>query len=138
VRIVQKLSPDDIDVQVDRVQIQQVLVNFLRNACDAMADQADPEVTIETTMESPAVVCVKVCDNGPGVDASVADRMFTPFVTTKSFGMGVGLSLCKTIVLSHGGEIGSAANAPKGAIFWFTLPVVQRSERARDKAAAMD
>jgi two-component system sensor kinase FixL len=130
VRIVSNLSPEDVEVDVDRIQILQVLVNFLRNASDAMADQPDPEVVIETILATPGVVRVNVSDNGPGVDPKIADRLFTPFVTTKSFGMGVGLSLCKTIIESHKGEIGCAANTPKGATFWFTLPVVERAETA--------
>ena len=128
-RIAFKLSPDDIDVNVDRVQILQVLVNFLRNASDAMADQAEyPELVIETTTAKPGIVRVNVSDNGPGIDPKVADRLFTPFVTTKTLGMGVGLSLCKTIIEGHGGKIGAAANAPRGATFWFTLPMVERTE----------
>jgi two-component system sensor kinase FixL len=127
VRILSNMSPVDIDVDVDRVQILQVLVNFLRNASDALVDQPDPEVVIETLLEKPGVVRVNVSDNGPGVDPKIADRLFTPFVTTKSYGMGIGLSLCKSIIESHKGEIGCAANTPKGATFWFTLPVVERA-----------
>jgi two-component system sensor kinase FixL len=129
-RIVIQPSPDALVVNVDHVQIVQVLVNFLRNASDAMTDQPDPEVVIKTTMETPGVVRVNVSDNGPGVDRKIADRLFTPFVTTKSFGMGVGLSLCRTIIESHQGEIGYAANMPKGATFWFALPIVEGAEAA--------
>jgi light-regulated signal transduction histidine kinase (bacteriophytochrome) len=130
-RVVSKLSRDDIDVNVDRVQIIQVLVNFMRNASDATADQSYPEVVIETMMEKPSVVRLDVSDNGPGVDPKVADRLFKPFVTTKSSGMGIGLSLCKTIIESHNGEIGCAVNTPKGASFWFTLPIIERTEAAQ-------
>jgi two-component system sensor kinase FixL len=129
-----KPSPDAFVVNVDRVQILQVLVNFLRNASDALVDQLDPEVVITTRMEKLGIVRVDISDNGSGVDPKVADRLFAPFVTTKSCGMGVGLSLCKTIIESHKGEIGSAANTPKGAIFWFTLPITERSETADDIA----
>jgi len=111
-------------------------VNFLRNASEATADQPDPEVVIETRIEKPGVVRVDVSDNGPGVDPKVADRLFTPFVTTKSSGMGIGLSLCKTIIESHNGAIGCAANTPKGATFWFTLPIIERTEAADDLASA--
>jgi two-component system sensor kinase FixL len=128
VRIVQKLSPDDIDVDVDRVQILQVLVNFLRNAADAMASHDDPEIIIATLPAARGLVQVKVSDNGPGLDPTVTEKLFTPFVTTKTQGMGVGLSLCKTIIQSHGGHIGCGPNDPRGAMFWFTLPVVARSD----------
>jgi two-component system sensor kinase FixL len=127
-RIVATPSPDLLVVNVDRVEIIQVLVNFLRNASDSVEDQPDPEVVIETMMEKRGAVRVNVSDNGPGVDPKIADRLFTPFVTTKSSGMGVGLSLRKTIVQSHEGEIGCAANTPKRATFWFTLPIVERLE----------
>ena len=115
-------SRDDIEVDVDRVQIQQVLVNFLRNASDAMADQADPEITIETLAERPGLVRVNVYDNGPGIDPMVADRLFTPFVTTKTFGMGVGLSLCKTIVQNHGGETAARPVRRKAQSFGLRCP----------------
>ncbi len=98
-------------------------MNFLRNATDALGDQPDPEILIETGRDRPGFVRVNVSDNGSGLDPAVASRLFTPFVTTKAFGMGVGLSLCKSIVHNHGGEIGCGANAPCGATFWFTLPV---------------
>jgi two-component system sensor kinase FixL len=133
VPIVSRLSPRDIDVNVDRVQIIQVLVNFLRNATDALADQTDPEVVVETVLEKPGVVRVNVSDNGPGIDPKIVDRLFTPFVTTKTHGMGVGLSLCKAIIESDEGEIGCAANTPKGAKFWFTLPVVEHAQTAGDR-----
>lgn len=118
-----KPLPNGVEVQVDRVQVQQVLLNLLRNAMDAMEGQADPEIVIETAMAKPGFVLVNVSDNGSGIDPRVATRLFTPFVTTKTLGMGVGLSLCKSIVLSHGGEISCVANKPRGAVFSFTLPV---------------
>lgn len=90
-------------------------MNFLRNASDAVEDQPDPEVVIETMMEKRGAVRVNVSDTGPGVDPKIADRLFTPFVTTKSSGMGVGLSLRKTIVQSHEGEIGCAPPTRRNA-----------------------
>ena len=125
-RRVLKLLPDQIEVYVDRVQIQQVLVNFLRNASDAMADETDPEIVIETAMTKPGSVRVSISDNGPGIDPLVADSLFNPFTTTKKTGMGVGLSISKTIIEVHGGEIGFYANVPRGAVFYFTLPVESR------------
>ncbi len=118
------------------MQILQVLVNFLRNASDAMAEQADPQVAIETAIAEPGQVRVSVRDNGPGVDPQVADKLFTPFVSTKTYGMGVGLSLCKTIVQGHGGEIGCAANNPRGAVFFFTLPLFARAEDENAEAGS--
>jgi two-component system sensor kinase FixL len=112
----------EIEVCVDRVQIEQVLVNFLRNAADATALEPKPQIVVATAVETPGFVRVSVSDNGPGVDPGVAGRLFSPFVTTKKLGMGVGLSLCKTIIESHGGTIGFGANPPCGAVFFFTLP----------------
>lgn len=122
--LVAKPPLEDIEVNVDRVQIQQVLLNFLRNAADALADQTDAEIGIATEMAGPKSVRVAISDNGAGVDPQVAGRLFSPFVTTKASGMGIGLSLCKTIIENHGGEIGYCARAPRGSIFYFTLPVI--------------
>jgi two-component system sensor kinase FixL len=110
-------------VCVDRVQIGQVLVNLLRNADDALIDTAEPEILIETSLVEPAGILVSVADNGAGVDHETAEELFNPFYSTKQFGMGVGLSIGKSIVESHGGAISYRANAPHGAIFEFTLPI---------------
>jgi two-component system, LuxR family, sensor kinase FixL len=119
-----KLAQDEVFVAVDRVQIEQVLVNFLRNAADATANEAQPEIGIEMSLTEPGFVRVSVSDNGPGVDEKIVDQLFNPFVTTKKFGMGVGLSLCKTLVEKHNGRIGYSPNHPRGAVFWFALPVL--------------
>jgi PAS domain S-box-containing protein len=121
------LLDTEIMVAVDRVQIEQVLVNFLRNAADATALESKPEIIVATAIEKPGFVRVSVYDNGSGVDPEMTDRLFTPFVTTKKFGMGVGLSLCKSIVERHHGEIGFHAKIPQGAEFFFTLPILDRS-----------
>jgi two-component system sensor histidine kinase DctS len=86
-------------------------------------------------MARPGAVEFSVSDNGPGVDPSVAPRLFRPFTTTKPHGMGVGLSLCKSIIESHGGDIGFRANAPRGAMFYFTLPT-GRDQAVRPAVAA--
>jgi two-component system sensor kinase FixL len=77
-------------------------------------------------MAKPGSVRVSISDNGPGIDPLVADSLFNPFTTTKKTGMGVGLSISKTIIEVHGGEIGFYANVPRGAVFYFTLPVESR------------
>jgi PAS domain S-box-containing protein len=118
----------NITVDVDGVLIQQVLVNFLHNAADAAACEPMPEITIASAIERPGFVRVSVSDNGPGVAPEVEDQIFAPFVTTKKYGLGVGLSLCKSIIESHQGETGFAANSPHGAVFYFTLPFAEGSE----------
>jgi two-component system sensor kinase FixL len=109
-------------VRVDAVQIQQVLVNLIRNAIEALHGRADGRVTIGTNILSPRWIEVTVTDNGAGIVAAETDKLFHPFQSSKAEGLGVGLSISKTIVEAYGGEI-SAESAPAGgARFRFTLP----------------
>lgn len=117
------LGTADKEVDIDRVQIQQVLVNFIRNAIDAMDGLANREVSIETTAGEEGHVQVVVRDLGRGIDGKVAGQVFDAFVTTKPAGMGVGLSICKAIIEAHGGTIGFCPNVPRGTTFYFTLPI---------------
>jgi two-component system sensor kinase FixL len=112
---------------IDRVQVQQVLVNLLRNAVEAMACSGSPQVTVSTRPAQEGMIEVEVRDSGPGMPAEVLERLFLPFTTTKVTGMGVGLSLCRTIIEQQHGEIWGG-NAPEGgACFRFTLPAARRS-----------
>jgi two-component system sensor kinase FixL len=113
----------EICVCVDRIQIEQVLVNLLRNADDALVDTAEPEILVETTRVESGKVLVSVADNGAGVDPEALDQLFNAFFSTKQFGMGVGLSIGKSIVEGHEGSIAYRANAPRGSIFEFTLQI---------------
>jgi C4-dicarboxylate-specific signal transduction histidine kinase len=106
---------------INRVQIQQVLVNLIRNAIEAMADGTRRELVVATSSAGPDLIEVSVTDSGPGLSADVADDLFKPFVTTKSDGMGVGLAICQTIVTAHGGKIWAAPNPNGGTVFRFTL-----------------
>lgn len=108
-------------VAIDKVQIQQVLLNMLRNAREAMAGRDHPRVTI-TAVRDGDMVKVAVGDNGPGLSPEIAEHLFQPFHTTKDGGMGVGLSLCRKIVDAHGGRLWHEPGNP-GATFSFTLPV---------------
>jgi two-component system sensor kinase FixL len=114
---------------VDRVQIQQVIVNLVRNALDAMQAQGGGRLNVSTTVEN-GMAAVSVVDTGPGVDEQAAARLFQPFVTTKANGMGVGLSICRSIVEAHGGKIWSEPNPGGGAIFRFTVPLAEEEETA--------
>ena len=134
VRAILELSSDPVLVNVDRVQIQQVLVNFIRNAADAMADLADREITIKSVRTDESHVHVTVSDIGSGIAPQVADQLFKPFVTTKKQGMGVGLSICKSIIENHDGEIGFRANQPHGTTFFFTLPLVSAAAIQPDQS----
>ena len=109
-------------VLVNRVQIQQVIVNLIRNACEAMADQDSPQVTLATKTLGDGMVEVSVADIGPGVSADIAGRLFEPFVSTKHDGMGMGLSISRSIVEAHDGQLIAEPNPGGGTIFRFTLP----------------
>lgn len=121
-------------VIVDRVQIQQVVINLLRNAVDSLAaapvGQRDLSVTIARHDETTALV--RVADTGAGVSAEVADRLFQPFITTKRSGMGIGLSISRTIVEAHGGRIWAKPAPLGGAVFSFTLPRATDQEMSDD------
>ncbi|MER2268269.1 PAS domain-containing sensor histidine kinase [Methylobacterium oxalidis] len=115
------LDPQVGSVLADRVQLQQVLVNLMRNAREAMQQSDRRELTVEARPIGPDTIEVAVSDTGPGIADEVADRLFQPFVTTKRSGMGVGLSICRTIVEAHGGRLTVERNAAGGATFRLTL-----------------
>jgi len=117
------LDPRAPQVLVDRVQIQQVVVNLVRNAVEAVLGAPRREVVVATAMLDAETVEVSVADTGPGLAEEVADRLFEPFVTTKHHGMGVGLSICRTIVEEHGGWLAAEANPGGGTVFRFVLPL---------------
>lgn len=109
-------------VVVDKIQVQQVALNLIRNAIDAMSESPRRKLEIHVALEDAGTVRVDVVDTGPGLDPGVRDRLFQPFVTTKATGMGVGLSISRTIIEAHGGRIWAEDNPGGGAIFAFTLP----------------
>jgi two-component system sensor kinase FixL len=111
-------------VDVDRVQIQQVLLNLMRNGLEAMeaSDQRELAVRVQA---ADGMVQISVADTGPGVPPEVAARLFQPFVTTKADGMGIGLSVCRTIVESHGGRLWMEPNPDGGSLFHFTVPIAK-------------
>jgi two-component system sensor kinase FixL len=109
-------------VMVDRVQVLQVLLNLLRNAIEAMASGKRRELTVTTILLPADLVEVSVTDTGPGLAPAVRERLFEPFSTTKATGMGIGLSVCRTIVESHRGRIWASDNAGGGTVFHFVVP----------------
>ena len=110
-------------VIADPIQVQQVVINLVRNAQEALAKTASPQVSIEATPGPQGYVSVSISDNGPGLGPEVQATLFKPFTTSKSGGMGLGLSICQTIIEAHGGTI-SAENVPGGGTcFRFTLRV---------------
>jgi PAS domain S-box-containing protein len=112
-------------VRGDRVQLQQVLLNLIVNAIEAMSgmDERRRELTIVSAADGPETVTVEVRDSGMGLDPERAAHLFEPFFTTKAEGLGIGLSISRTIIEAHGGHLAAAANAPRGAVFRFSLPI---------------
>jgi two-component system sensor kinase FixL len=118
-----ELSPDLPPVYGDEVQLQQVLLNLLNNACDAIeAVDALPALTVRTVCEAGNVI-VSVADRGSGIGAEDLERIFEPFVTTKAKGLGLGLSICRTIIQAHGGRLWAENRQDGGAVFHFVVPV---------------
>jgi len=121
VAICTRLAPGTGQVAADRIQIQQVLFNLLRNAVEAMADAERKEIVITASPGEAGKVEIGVADTGPGLSPEVRANLFRPFVTTKGGGMGVGLSVCRSIVEAHGGRLWAEDNTDGGAVFRFTL-----------------
>ena len=121
VRLKTKLSPLCPIAIVDKVQIQQVLINLIRNAVEATGERQTPRILIETAPTQSGMILCSVTDNGTGLTAEVASQLFQPFVTSKKTGMGVGLSITRSIVEAHGGHIWTEPNPEGGAVFRFTV-----------------
>jgi two-component system, LuxR family, sensor kinase FixL len=117
-----KLDPRAQWVSADAIQIQQVLINLIRNAIEAIGEGKERRIRVSTAALSSKEVEMKVEDSGPGLDAATAETLFEPFHTSKAEGLGVGLSICRTIVEAHGGKIEAAQRPEGGAVFRFTLP----------------
>ena len=118
-----QLAPGLPPVRGDRVQLQQVLLNLVMNAAEAMGETSDQSRDLLiSTQTGPDGVLVAVRDSGPGLASSTLERLFEPFYTTKPGGLGMGLSICHSIVAAHGGRLWASANLPSGATFQFTVP----------------
>jgi two-component system, LuxR family, sensor kinase FixL len=122
------LDPAARTVLVDRVQIQQVLINLIRNAVEAMDRCQIRNLVISSEVLNPETVRLSVSDTGPGISPDIAGQLFQAFVSTKSSGMGLGLSICQTIVEAHGGRIRAIPSAGGGTQFQFTLPLANKLE----------
>jgi PAS domain S-box-containing protein len=123
IRITEGIPP----VRGDRVQIEQVLLNLVANACDAVggASNGDKRIVLQAERDEDAHVRISVVDRGHGLPDADVERVFEPFVTTKPQGMGLGLSVCRTIIAAHGGRLWAANNSDRGATFHFTLPAAR-------------
>ncbi len=121
VRVIFAFAPDCPAVVADKVQVQQVLLNLIRNAMEAMTDSTTRELRIATRPVPEALVQVSVTDTGGGIAPDILAQLFRPFVTSKAQGMGVGLSVSRTIIEAHGGRLWAEPNPAGGTIFSFTL-----------------
>jgi signal transduction histidine kinase len=112
-------------VQGDRVQLQQVLLNLIINAIEAMREVGEEErELLISTRNEPDGVSVEVRDSGPGFAPAALERVFEAFYTTKPGGLGLGLSICRSIIEAHNGRLWASANLPRGASFQFALPAI--------------
>ena len=128
VRVRFQFDPTIDLVLADKVQIQQVLLNLLRNAVEAMESSQRRELAISTAPDKDGMLAISVADTGSGISPDIASHLFQPFVTNKRNGMGVGLSISRTIVEAHGGQIGASPNPAGGTTFRFTLRAVTQEE----------
>jgi two-component system sensor kinase FixL len=118
---------------VNRTQIQQILLNLIRNALEAMEHIGKSKLVIKTQdILSGSMVQVSVVDTGSGIAPAVLDKLFTPFMTTKKTGMGIGLSICRTIIDAHGGKLWAESKPGRGSTFHFTLSTVEEGECSDD------
>lgn len=132
VRLKFDISPEIGMVLADKVQIQQVVLNLMRNGVDAMHEAEVRNLVVSARPVADEMVEVQVSDTGPGISPDVADKLFQPFITTKRTGMGVGLSICRTIIEAHGGKIWFDSGETGGARFHFTLRAVPKEALATD------
>ncbi|WP_246740912.1 PAS domain-containing sensor histidine kinase [Mesorhizobium sp. NZP2298] len=128
IRSVFEFSANNGMVLVDRVQIQQVLMNLMRNAMEAMRESDPRELIVRTLSDGDGHVAIEVADTGPGISDDIAARLFQPFVTSKASGMGIGLSISRRIIQAHGGDISVSRNGEGGATFRFSLPTTGKEQ----------
>ena len=128
VRVNFALDPAIDLVLVDKVQVEQVLLNLLRNAIEAMENSGRRELSVTTSPETGDMIAVDVADSGSGISPEIAPKLFLPFVTTKRQGMGIGLSISRTIIEAHGGQLTVRPNPGGGTVFRFTLRAVRPEE----------
>jgi signal transduction histidine kinase len=132
IRVTLQLNAEEDEVLADKVQIEQVLVNLIRNAKEAIGVSKRREIVISTS-SSGIEVRVDIADTGIGLSQKVKSSLFEPFVTTKDNGMGVGLSISRAIIQAHHGRIWAESNPEGGAIFGFTLPLASHRPVLEDE-----
>jgi len=126
-----QLDADLPPIEADRIELQQLLLNLIVNAIEAMSDTRTRELLIVSTTSDAKNVRVSVCDSGRGLDPAATDRIFQAFYTTKAGGMGMGLAICRSIIERLGGQLSARANEPCGTIFEFGIPIEKASASAQ-------
>jgi two-component system, LuxR family, sensor kinase FixL len=121
-------DPQATFVLVDKVQIHQVILNLMRNAIEAMQETSRRELTISAGRRDGDTAEISVKDTGPGISRQIAEQLFQPFVTTKPQGMGVGLSISRSIIEAHGGHLWAEPNPDGGTVFRLTLRIMTKDE----------
>jgi two-component system sensor kinase FixL len=133
------LMPSLPPIAADRVQLQQVILNLLVNACDSMIDNAPPDRRVViTTADVGSAVRLSISDRGTGISVDPLELVFEPFVTSKQHGLGLGLSICRSIIDSHGGRLWAENNVGRGATFHLLLPRTQFALHVPPLVAAND
>jgi two-component system, LuxR family, sensor kinase FixL len=123
------LGAEPMPVLIDKVQIQQVVFNIIRNSVEAMAEHPLPrDLVVTTSVVGGDTAQIAISDTGPGLAQKVQAQLFQPFVTTKERGMGLGLSICKTIIDSHAGRLWASPNSKRGAVFYIALPIARETD----------
>ena len=137
VEVVTRIPPNSCVIDGDPVLLKQVFVNLIMNAMDAMAEtpQGERRITISSVVRSTDVE-ISIHDTGPGLPAELAGRLFTPFVTTKQHGLGIGLAITRTIIEAHGGSIDARNHPGGGAIFTVMLPISRLPAPAPEQVPA--
>ena len=128
VRVSLRCDRDLPDIVVDKIQIQQVALNLIRNAIEAMQETSLRQLTIATAQRDDDMAEISVIDTGPGIAAEIGSQLFQPFVTSKPNGMGVGLSISRTIIEAHGGRLWAEPNPAGGTILRLTLKALSKEE----------
>jgi two-component system sensor kinase FixL len=128
-----ELSSEPLTVFIDKIQIQQVVFNLVRNSIEAMSEAPAPRNLLVSVMQTHGLseggtAAVSVADSGPGLAPHVQEHLFQPFLTTKEKGMGLGLSICQSIIDGHGGRLEALLNAERGVTFRFSLPLLSQDE----------
>lgn len=121
IQLLTEIEPSELDVAADRDMVEQILINMLQNAAQALAGQSEAAVWLKARLNRRGRISIEVSDNGPGIPADIAKKVFVPFFTTKHDGSGVGLALTRQVMIAHGGSVGLSEREGGGTVFTLTF-----------------